>query len=176
MTQPLLVRRRSVPVYHCAFKEARMPRRFAFVVVLVLGVVVTAHVWAEPSWKPQSKAFTGYWMGIDPLDGGDSRRSLVRLTNGRYAMAGRDSALTLCDGTDRGFISFDDGIAGKNVLRTDSLTIACTNSGASVVLRVRYELFGEDLMIEETTTLTGAPVTRIVFHKVGGGAHRADFD
>ena len=53
----------KLPVYHCAFKEARMLRRFAFVVVLVLGVAVTAHVWAEPSWKPQSKAFHGLLDG-----------------------------------------------------------------------------------------------------------------
>ena len=149
----------------------QMPHRFALVTVLVLGVAVTAHVWAEQSWghaygKHTSSAFHGYWMGVDPLDGGDSRRSLVRLSNGRYAMAGRDTVLSLCDGTDRGFISFDDGIAGRNVLRTDSLTIACSNTGASVVLRVRYELFGDDLMIEDTTTLAGSPVSRIVFHKV----------
>ena len=149
----------------------QMPHRFALVTVLVLGVAVTAHVWAEQSWghpseKHTSSAFHGYWMGVDPLDGGDSRRSLVRLSNGRYAMAGRDTVLTLCDGTDRGFISFDDGIAGRNVLRTDSLTIVCSNTGASVVLRVRYELFGNDLMVEDTTTLAGSPVSRIVFHKV----------
>jgi len=148
-----------------------MPYRFALVTALVLGVAVTARAWAEQSWghpsgKHTASAFNGYWMGVDPLDGGDSRRSLVRLSNGRYSMAGRDTALTLCDGTDRGFISFDDGIAQRHVLRTDSLTIVCSTTGASVVLRVRYELFGDDLMIEDTTTLAGSPVTRIVFHKV----------
>jgi len=148
-----------------------MPHRFAFVAVLVLGVAVTASVWAEPSWehgsgKRNASAFTGYWMGVDPLDGGDSRRSLVRLNNGRYALAGRDTVLTLCDGTDRGFISFEDGVGGKNVLRTDNLTIVCSNTGASVVLRVRYELFSDDLMVEETTTQGGSPVSRIIFHKV----------
>jgi hypothetical protein len=157
--------------YHYRFfEEACMSHRSAFVTALVLGIAVTAHVWAEPSWGHRSgqgaSRFQGYWMGVDPLDGGDSRRSLVRLTNGRFAMAGRDTVLTLCDGTDRGFISFDDGVAGKGVLRTDNLAIACTNSGTSVVLRVQYELFGDDLMIEETTTQGGSPVSRIVFHKV----------
>jgi hypothetical protein len=157
--------------YHCRLpKEEEMPHRFALVTVLVLGVFLTAHVWADPSWEHRSgraaSAFQGYWVGVDPLDGGDSRRSIVRLTNGSYAMAGRDTVLTLCDGTDRGFISFEDGVAGRKVLRTETLTIACTNTGASVALRVRYELFGEGLMIEETTTQTGSPVSRIIFHKV----------
>jgi hypothetical protein len=42
----------------------------------------------------------------------------------------------------------------------------CSNTGASVVLRVRYELFSDDLMVEETTTQGGSPVSRIIFHKV----------
>ena len=111
--------------------------------------------------------FQGYWMGIDPLDGGDSRRSLVQLENGMFALAGRDTALTLCDGTDRGFISFADGaVVEKNVLQSGRLTIACSNTGAQVVLRVRYDLADNGVMIENTTTLNGTPVSRIVFHKV----------
>jgi hypothetical protein len=148
-----------------------MPYRFALAAGLVLAVAVTAHVWAEPSWGNHpgraTPAFQGYWMGVDPLDGGDSRRSLIRQANGRYAMAGRDTVLTLCDGSDRGFISFNDGVAGRSTMRTDNLTIACTNFGVSVVLHVRYELFGDDLMVEETTTPGGSPVSRIIFHRVG---------
>lgn len=45
-------------------------------------------------------------MGVDPVDGGDSRRSLTLQANRTYALAGRDSVLTLCDGTDRGYASF----------------------------------------------------------------------
>jgi hypothetical protein len=64
-------------------------------------------------------------------------------------------------------ISFDDGmLVGKNLLRSDSLTIECSNSGASVVLRVLYEPAGNDVMIGYTTRLDGRPVSRIVFHKV----------
>jgi hypothetical protein len=84
-----------------------------------------------------------------------------------FALAGRDTALTLCDGTDRGFISFADGVVlEKNALQSNGLTIACSNTGALVVLRVRYELVGNGAMIENTTTLNGTPVSRIVFHKV----------
>jgi hypothetical protein len=37
-------------------------------------------------------------------------------------MAGRDSVLTLCDGTDSGFINFDDRVAQRHVLRSDTFT------------------------------------------------------
>ena len=148
-----------------------MRSRLALLTIIVLGLVLAARLWAQQPWvQPPGKAlggFQGYWMGIDPLDGGDSRRSLVQLSNGRLAMAGRDTALTLCDGTDRGFISFADGVVlEKNVLQSDRLTIACSNSGALVVLRVRYDLASNGVMIENTATLDGAPVSRIVFHKV----------
>jgi hypothetical protein len=147
-----------------------MRSRLALLTVIVLGLVLAAGLWAEPPWAQQpsktARGFQGYWMGIDPLDGGDSRRSLVQL-NGRFAMAGRDTVLTLCDGTDRGFISFDDGVVvEKNVLQSDSLTIECSNTNASVVLRVRYEPAGNGVMIEHTTRLDGTPVSRIVFHRV----------
>jgi hypothetical protein len=148
-----------------------MRSRLALLTVIVLGLVLAAGLWAEPPWAEQpsktARGFQGYWMGIDPLDGGDSRRSLVQLNDGRFAMAGRDTVLTLCDGTDRGFISFDDAVVvEKNVLQSDSLTIECNNTGASVVLRVRYEPAGNGVMIEHTTRPDGTPVSRIVFHRV----------
>ena len=149
-----------------------MRSRPVLLTVSVLGLVLAARLWAQPPsvHEPPGRTglgFQGYWMGIDPLDGGDSRRSLVQLENGMFALAGRDTALTLCDGTDRGFIGFADGaVVEKNVLQSNRLTIACSNTGAQVVLRVRYDLADNGVMIENTTTLNGTPVSRIVFHKV----------
>jgi hypothetical protein len=80
--------------------------------------------------------FLGYWMGVDPLDGGDSRRGLVRQQNGTFALAGRDTFFTLCDNTDRGFISFEDGVVvGRGTMRTDNLKITCLNTGVIVLLK-----------------------------------------
>jgi hypothetical protein len=148
-----------------------MTGRFAFVIVAVVGVVFAAHVWAQPPWvQPPGKVaprFQGYWMGVDPVDGGDARRSLVLLQNGRYSMAARDSVFTLCDGTDRGFASFDDGVVvGNNSMQSNTLTIQCFNNGVSVVLHVRYELIGNGLMLEDTTRSDGVVVGTIVFHRV----------
>ena len=87
-----------------------MRRYLALMTVVFLGAVLVVRLWAQPLGKNTSKTFQGYWMGVDPLDGGDSRRSLVQQPNGTFAMAGRDSYLTLCDNTDRGLITFDDGV------------------------------------------------------------------
>jgi len=148
-----------------------MRRHLALMTVAVLGGVLGASVWAQPPWvqlpgKPVP-AFQGYWMGVDPVDGGDSRRSLVQLENGKFALAARDSVFSLCDGTDRAFASFDDGVLSKpNVMQSNTLTIQCFNVSASVVLRVRYELIGNGVMAEVTTTQDGTPVSTIVLHRV----------
>lgn len=138
---------------------------------MVLGMVIAASVWAQPPSVPAQGRphtdFQGYWMGVDPLDGGDSRRSLVRHSDGTYALAARDSVLTLCDGTDRGFVSFDDGaVVGRNVMQSNTLTIKCLNNGATVVLHARYELVSDGLMFEVITRPDGRPVTTIVFHRI----------
>jgi hypothetical protein len=147
-----------------------MTRGVAPITNIVLSVVLTAPAWAQPppplgAGRP-AEAFLGYWMGVDPLDGGDSRRSLVRLSDGRIAMAGRDTLLTLCDETDRGFISFTDGLIQGQELRTESLTITCTNTGATVTLHATYEHIGEDRIVERSSMPDGTLASRIVFHRV----------
>jgi hypothetical protein len=144
-----------------------MRRSLALMTVIFLGAVLVVRLWAQPPGKNTLKIFQGYWMGVDPLDGGDSRRSLVRQPNGTYALAGRDSFLTLCDNTDRGFISFDDGVVvGRREMRTDNLKITCFNTDTDVLLKASYVLMDDGVMTEVTTAQDGTPVDTIIFHKV----------
>jgi hypothetical protein len=143
---------------------------FALVSIGVLGAALGPRVWAEPpGGQPAGhlRDFQGYWIGIDHVDGGDSRRSLVLGENGHYILAGRDTVFTLCDGTDRGFARFDDGeVIERGVMESNNLTITCFNNDSSVVLHVRYELVHRGLMIEHTTRQDGSSVSTIAFHKV----------
>ena len=145
--------------------------RTALVTVTVLTIVLISQLSARPdpaSAQARGRAeFQGYWMGIDPVDGGDARRSLIRRSDGKYSMAARDSMLTLCDSTDRGFASFDDGtVVARNVMQSNSMTIKCFDNGASVQLHLRFELVDNGLMIETATLPDGSPVSTIVLHKV----------
>ena len=143
-----------------------MRRGLVVLALAGVGVLLVTRVWANAPGNA-APGFQGYWMGVDPLDGGDSRRSVVQLSNGRFAVAGRDTVLTLCDGTDRGLVSVDDGEeVGRDTMQSDTLTIRCFNTGASVVLHVHYALIAKGLMVERTTRLDGSPVSTIVFHKV----------
>ena len=120
----------------------------------------------RPGRGTKAKVFVGYWMGIDPVDGGDSRRAFTRNADGTIAMIGRDSYLTLCDGTDRGVATFDDGVVSGSALTSDNLVLTCFNNGATVTLRDRFEVINSNLIRETTTTTTGEPVTEIYFHRV----------
>ena len=146
-----------------------MARYLTLLTFAVAAGVLGARVWAFPPFEQRggpALEFQGYWMGVDPADGGDARRSIILGANGKYALAGRDTVFHLCDGTEHGFGSFDDGVVAGNVLQSDSLTLQCFNVDASVVLRVRFELVNNSLMKEIATRQDGTPVSTIVFHRV----------
>jgi hypothetical protein len=87
--------------------------------------------------------------------------------NGRYALAGRDTVFSLCDGTEHGIGTFDDGeVVARDVMPSGNLRIVCFNNGASVVLHSRFELINRDLMIEHATRSDGTPVSTIVLQRV----------
>jgi hypothetical protein len=113
-----------------------------------------------------ARQFVGYWMGIDPLDGGDSRRGITKGRGGRFALIGRDTVFTLCDGTDRAIVTDTDLTAAGSALVSDDFVIACTNTNSTIRLKVRYDVIGRNVIRETLVTQTGEPVDRIIFHRV----------
>ena len=67
--------------------------RTALVTASVLGLILMAGISASSDQaSAQSRGhadFQGYWMGVDPVDGGDARRSLILRSDGKYALAAR---------------------------------------------------------------------------------------
>jgi hypothetical protein len=153
-----------------------MRRRLYTIVATLVAVLAVASVGlasagsresAAPTGKSaKPKVFVGYWMGVDPVDGGDSRRGFTRNADGTIATIGRDTVLTLCDGTDRGVANFSDGIIAGSTMTTDNLVLTCFDNDASVTLRARYDVINANLILETTTTSTGEPVSEIFFHRV----------
>jgi hypothetical protein len=138
----------------------------------LFAVALAARTWAQPGQGQAQRSgkvspFVGYWMGVDPVDGGDARRSLIQQADGTFHLAARDSFFSLCDNTDHGYGSFDDGtLVSRDVLQSNNLTLECFNNGATVTLHVRFELKSDNLMFEIATRADGTPVSTIVFHKV----------
>src|SRR5215210_7878479 len=115
------------------------------------------------------RRFVGYWMGIDPLDGGDSRRGITRNENRTFSMIGRDTVFTLCDGTDRAVVTANGATAVGSALVSDRLVITCSNTGREVTLKVRYDIIDRNVIRETITTRSGDPVDEIIFHRVSEG-------
>jgi hypothetical protein len=146
----------------------------ASVVLLVVGVGsagLVAYAANTPSEKearhvPGARQFVGYWMGIDPLDGGDSRRGITRNDDRTLSVIGRDTVFTLCDGTDRAIVKVSDAVAVGSALVSDNLIITCTNTASTVRLKVRYDVIDRNIVRETVTTQSGEPVDEIIFHRV----------
>jgi hypothetical protein len=113
-----------------------------------------------------ARRFVGYWMGVDPLDGGDSRRGITRNQDDTFSVVGRDTVFTLCDNTDRAIVTVDDGVIVRSALTSDNLVIKCFNTGAVVHLKVRYDPIDTNIIRETVTQQDGTPVDEILFHRV----------
>ncbi len=112
-----------------------------------------------------ARQFVGYWMGIDPLDGGDARRGITRNEDGTFAMIGRDTVFRLCDGTDRAVITMSDGLVEGSALVGDFL-LTCFNTGSTATLKVRYDVVDTNILRETATTQEGEFIDEIIFHRV----------
>ena len=124
------------------------------VVFLVAGLgsaVLVAQAGNEQGGQQSARQFVGYWMGIDPLDGGDVRRGITANDDGTFSMIGRDSFLTLCDGSDRGIIRVDDFTVVGSALVSDHHVLTCTSNGQTITLKNRTELIDKNI-IRETVT------------------------
>jgi hypothetical protein len=118
---------------------------------------------------PAGAQFVGYWMGIDPLDGGDSRRGITPNGDGTLSVIGRDTVFTLCDNTDRAIVTVDDATVSGGALVSDKFVITCSNTKSTVRLKVRYDVIEKNIVRETVTSQAGDPVDEIIFHRVGVG-------
>lgn len=147
-----------------------MKRRLVIVstVLAVAGAASVALVAQAAGTSSGHKGgqFVGYWMGIDPLDGGDSRRAITPNEDRTFSLIGRDTVFTLCDDTDRAIVTVGDLTVRGSKLVSDDFVISCTNTGATVRLKVRYEVVDRNIVREKLTSQTGEPVDEILFHRV----------
>lgn len=102
-----------------------MRRRLVIIVstLLLLTGVGSAVLVAQDI--EHGRKFASYWMGIDPLDGGDSRRGITRNDDRTFSVIGRDTTFTLCDGTGRAIVTLRDGTIVGSALVSDNFLITC---------------------------------------------------
>jgi hypothetical protein len=106
------------------------------------------------------RSFVGLWEGIDPVDGGDSLRSIICFEDQTCNLAVTDSVITLCGGGS-GFASGTGGLEGDELVFPDVL-LTCPN-GEEAHLVVSYE---RDELNRTTAVVGVTTLPNIIFHKV----------
>jgi hypothetical protein len=133
--------------------------------LVVLAFVALLPVAFAPSANAANeRSFVGLWEGIDPVDGGDSLRSITCDRDQSCQLAATDSVITLCGGGS-GFAEGTGEIEG-DALTFPDVVLTCP-SGATVDLAIRYERDRRNRTLVETTVVGGArTLPNIVFHKI----------
>jgi hypothetical protein len=111
------------------------------------------------------RSFVGLWEGIDPVDGGDSLRSITCSNDRSCRLAATDSIVTLCEGGP-GFADGTGSLEGDELVFPD-VVLACPDD-TEVDLAISYERDRLNRTLIETTVVvdTGTTLPNIIFHKI----------
>jgi hypothetical protein len=142
-------------------------RRFlvvAAVALLPLALGSSANAASERSLFGL-RSFIGLWEGIDPVDGGDSLRSITCSLDRSCELAATDSVITLCGGG-AGFAGGTGSFEGDELVFPDAV-LTCPD-GTTVNLAIRYERDPFNRTLVETTVVVDTETTlpNIIFHKI----------
>ena len=129
---------------------------FASVALLHLAFASSATAGGE-------RTFVGLWEGIDPVDGGNSLRSITCLEDQTCNLAATDSVITLCGGG-AGFASGTGGLEGDELVFPD-VVLACPD-GEEVHLVISYERDQLNRTLVETAVVGDITLPNIIFHRI----------
>jgi hypothetical protein len=118
---------------------------------------------AAPAAAANERAFVGLWEGVDPVDGGDSLRSITCQRDGSCRLAATDSVITLC-GSGPAFVGGTGGLEGDEMVFADAVLTCPDGRTVDLVLRFARDPLNRTLV--ETTTVGERRLPNIVFHKV----------
>jgi hypothetical protein len=140
-------------------------KRFVFLTAIALLPLTCA-----PSANAESerslfglRSFIGLWEGIDPVDGGDSLRSITCSLDRSCALAVTDSVITLCGGGPA-FASGTGSLEG-DLLVFPEVVLACPD-GTELDLAVSYERDPLNGTLVETVVVGDRTLPNIIFHKI----------
>ena len=111
-------------------------------------------------------SFVGLWEGIDPVDGGDSLRSITCFEDRSCQLAATDSVITLCGGG-TGFVGGTGGLEGDELVFPDAV-LTCPDGSTTVDLRISYRRDRRNRTLVETVVVvsSGDTLPNIVFHRI----------
>ena len=109
------------------------------------------------------RSFIGLWEGIDPVDGGDSLRSITCLSDQSCNLAATDTVITLCE-SGPAFVSGTGGPEGDELVFPDAV-LTCPD-GRVVDLVISFERDPLNGTLVETVVVGDRTLPNIIFHKI----------
>jgi hypothetical protein len=148
-----------VPDVDFTEREGSMTR---FLVLAFVGLVPVAS--ASSANAASERSFVGLWEGVDPVDGGDSLRSITCFEDRSCKLAATDSVVTLCGGGSA-FVGGTGGLEGEALVFPDAV-LTCPDD-TTLDLAISFERDRRNRTLVETVVVDGGPtLPNIVFHKV----------
>ena len=71
-------------------------KRILLILIVVFSIILVSNVNADPPL--QGSYFIGLWQGIDPNDGSESLRSIVKNDEGTFDIIGTETYFSACGG------------------------------------------------------------------------------
>ena len=110
------------------------------------------------------RSFIGLWEGIDPVDGGNSLRSITCSRDRRCELGLTDSVITLCGGGPA-FARGTGGIEGKALVFPDTVLTCPDGRQVNLVVSFEHDPFNRTLV--ETAVVEGErTLPNIIFHRI----------
>jgi hypothetical protein len=100
---------------------------FTAAALLLLAFSSSANAMSEGSFFGL-RSFVGLWEGVDPVDGGDSLRSITCQRDQSCRLAATDSVITLC-GSGPAFVGGTGGLEGDELFFRDAV-LTCPAAGS----------------------------------------------
>jgi hypothetical protein len=135
---------------------------FASLILLQLTCASSARAESERSLFGL-RSFIGLWEGIDPVDGGDSLRSITCSLDRSCTLAATDSVITLCGGGPA-FASGTGSLEGEELVFPE-VVLACPD-GTEVDLAISYQRDPLNGTLVETAVVGDRTLPNIIFHKI----------
>lgn len=129
-------------------------------IVIMLSLLFVPFVGADDDDNPKDY-FIGLWQGVDPLDGSEALRSIIKNKDGTFKITGSESFFSGC-GSDRGIVEAT-GYVKRYVLRTEDATLTCFEDNTVFDIELKYVPDRKNGTLVE---VTGGGFPPVVLHRI----------
>jgi hypothetical protein len=134
-------------------------KRVIAMLIVALTLVLPSILNADP--LDGDFKFAGLWQGVDPTDGSEALRSIIRNRDGTYEVIGSETYFSGCNGG-RGIVTAN-GLNKDGILTLDKFTLECYG-GDKFVGNAQFTPDKESGIIKES--YEGGTFSPVILHRI----------